>query len=101
MLDALSVWVTEHRLRLEADGLSVKFGRTSDERPKHSCTLHIDSTNAASDLVVWDSGEADLSLLSRDGLNHYEYLVTVHDVDSVLVLLERMLENVRGTVHGE
>ena len=62
ILDFVETWVISVRETLEAAGVAISFTRTTDSRPKHGCSLNLQKGIEVVDLLVWDSGEADLEL---------------------------------------
>jgi hypothetical protein len=87
ILDSLEMWAVSLRNVFESAGISVHFNRTKDSRPKSSAVLNLRRGSVEADLLVWDSGEADLSTMEVDGgisQQHYENLLKPEDLGSVL-----------------
>ena len=87
ILDSLEMWTRSLRSIFEAAGITVHFDRTSDSRPKSSASLNLRRGSAEADLLVWDSGEADLSTMEDDGSakqEHFENLLKPEDLAPVL-----------------
>jgi hypothetical protein len=43
------------------------FDRTTDDRLNPSCALNLQREKIEADLVLWESGEAELSMMAADG----------------------------------
>jgi hypothetical protein len=67
LLDALVGWASSNEHLLVRRGIEVRFGRTNDERPKHSAFLNLRRGGAEADLVLWETGEAAVGLAEDVG----------------------------------
>ena len=66
MLDVLMAWAQATEAFLEQRGIELHYGRTRDNRPNPSCFLSIRRGSTEADLVLWESGEADLGFALPD-----------------------------------
>ncbi|WP_205413067.1 immunity protein TriTu family protein [Austwickia chelonae] len=62
MLQYLEDWVSKSRLGLEAEGVQVSLEFSPENRDKISAWLDLDSPGRLVRLIVWESGEAILSV---------------------------------------
>ncbi|NJN05952.1 MAG: hypothetical protein HC814_05670 [Rhodobacteraceae bacterium] len=79
----------------EAAGIVVRFDRTTDARPKSSAVLNLRYGSVEADLVLWESGEADLSTMEADGSTnqeHFENLLNPEDLASVLYRVASLMQ---------
>jgi len=98
VLDCVETWLRSLRGIFEAAGIEVRFQRTADQRPKASLALNLRRELIEVDLLLWDSGEADLATIGMDGevkLEHFENLLDPNELGSVL---SRVAEMMRVTV---
>jgi hypothetical protein len=97
MFDVLSAaenWFRNHRDSFVAEGIEVHFSRTKDNRPKHSCAINLRKNGVESDVVLWDSGEAELGRTDADGATREDHIEDVLSEQSLNRLLDKMLRNV-------
>lgn len=95
VLDTLEMWIRSLRNIFEAAGIVVRFDRTTDARPKHSAVLNLRSGSIEADLVLWESGEADLCTTEADGSTnqeHFENLLNPEDLASVLYRIASLMK---------
>jgi hypothetical protein len=62
VLDELQEWFTGHKATLADSGYKVEFTESPADRDKQSASLTITSPRRIGQLVVWDTGEAELSM---------------------------------------
>ena len=58
----LDDWVRGAEGQLTSLGVSIRMGRTRDDRPKHSAWVELERNDSLGELIVWSSGEADLTI---------------------------------------
>ncbi len=95
ILDQVEVWVNSVRGILEPVGIVIQFERTHDQRLKPSCTLNIRKRLVEVDLIVWESGEADLNFQQSDGRVNQEHFDDLLDPQALSVVLERVMTIIR------
>jgi len=96
MFDVLSAaenWFRNNRDSFIAEGYEVHFCRTTDNRPKHSCAINLRKDGVESDVVLWDSGEAELGRTYADGAIREDHIEDVLSEQSLNRLLGKMLRN--------
>mgnify|MGYP003428748900 CR=1 FL=1 len=90
ILDIVEVWIQSLRSVLESAGVAVDFNRTRDARPKASAVLNLRRGSVEADLVVWESGEADLSTMEHDGSTRQEHFENLLIPDSLALVLAQI-----------
>jgi succinate dehydrogenase flavin-adding protein (antitoxin of CptAB toxin-antitoxin module) len=94
ILDCVETWLRSLQGVFESAGVAVHFERTTDKRPKSSVVFNLRRGSTEADLVVWDSGEADLSTLEEDGSakqEHFDSLLEPKDLALVLCRVAAMI----------
>ena len=88
LTDRMAAWVESNRERLEGIG-EIQFRRSELDRPKPSAHLVLASPTRLAEVIVWDSGEVELSHGAAGNFldEHHE----VDDPAELDVLLERLL----------
>lgn len=94
VLDSVEVWLRSSISWLEAAGVVVHFDRPDADRLNPSCVLNLRREDLEVDLIVWESGEAELALVGRDGEVEQEHLENLADVGSLVGVLQRVLRAV-------
>ncbi len=61
-VDAVEIWWISTQSLLTNCGVSGKFQRYSADRPKTSCSLNLRHGETEFDIVVWSSGEGELTV---------------------------------------
>lgn len=87
ILDFIEVWWCSVRATLESAGVTGRFERSPDTRPNPSCSLNLRRGGLEADLVVWESGEAELAVVEADGSvsqSHFDDLRNRRDLDVIL-----------------
>ena len=94
LLEVVEIWARSLRATFETNGVEVVGKRSPPERPNPSFALNLRRGSLEADLLVWESGHADLSTMGADGSvtqKHFEDLKTVEDVADVLAVLAAVL----------
>lgn len=94
LLEVVEIWTRSLSAIFETGGVEVVCKRSSPECPNPSFALNLRRGPVEADLLVWESGRADLSTMSADGSvtqKHFEDLKTVEDVANVLAVLAAVL----------
>ena len=92
--DSLELWIRSLRNIFEAAGVEIHFDRTRDSRSKGAAVLNLRRGSIEADLVVWESGEADLSIVEDDGgvrQEHFENMRRPEDLAPVLSQIASLL----------
>ena len=62
MLEDLRTWFEAHKISLDRRGYLVEYAESPRDRSKRSASLTISSAGRIGRLVIWDTGEAELSM---------------------------------------
>jgi hypothetical protein len=62
VLDQLRTWFADNNLALTASGYQLELTESPSDRNKQSVSVMIASDRRIAQLVVWDTGEAELSM---------------------------------------
>lgn len=62
MLDDLRAWFDAHQKSLAGDGYQVEVTESPADRGKQSASMTITSAHRIGRIVLWDTGEAELSM---------------------------------------
>ncbi len=100
VLDCVEIWVSSLRSIFEFAGAAISFTRTHDGRPKHSCSLNLRRHQVEVDLVVWESGEAELIVKQNDGHVKQEHFGNLLEPAALSAVLARVLTIIRFTNPG-
>ena len=87
LVDFMEAWWLSVRPLLDAAGVVGRFERSADNRPNPSCALNFRRNNLEADLLVWESGEAELSIGESGGSvkqQHFEDIRTPPNLGSIL-----------------
>lgn len=93
ILDYIEVWWHSVRELVESAGVTARFERSPDTRPNPSCSLNLRRNDLEADLVVWESGEAELAVVEANGSvsqRHFDDLRNSRDLDAALSRLTAM-----------
>jgi hypothetical protein len=91
ILDCVDVWLNSLRGVLESAGTVIHFERTRDDRPKHSCALNLRYRLLEVDLLLWDSGEADLTVEQNAVVVMQEHFEGLEDLQALAAVLARLI----------
>ena len=76
MIDQLSAWFAENRVRLESMGLRSALTLDPAERPKVSAWVDLENDRLMCRITVWESGECDVHIMGvhshTDDIEHRE-----------------------------
>lgn len=92
--EVVEIWVRSLRAIFEAGGVEVTCMPSPPERPNPSFALNLRRGSVEADLVVWESGHADLSTMDASGSvrqKHFEDLKSVEAMVDVLAALAAVL----------
>jgi hypothetical protein len=87
LADFLEAWWISIRPLLEVPGAVGRFERSPTDRPNPSCVLNLRRHKSEADLLVWESGEAELAMIEHDGSTsqqHFDDIRTVLDLSTIL-----------------
>ncbi|MEV4315954.1 hypothetical protein [Actinocrispum sp. NPDC049592] len=80
LLVGVEAWVARHRGAMVERGLAVEIERSPGDRSKQAVSVGIDAGGRVGQLVVWDSGEVEMTL---GGVDSDEVAVEAGDVETV------------------
>ncbi len=98
ILDCVETWLRSLQSIFESAGITVRFDRTTDQRPKGSVVLNVRRGMTEADLVVWESGEADLSTMEYDGSTKQQHFDNLLEPKDLALVLCRVATIMRVTV---
>ena len=91
ILDCVEVWLSSLRGVFESAGVAVIFSR-STERPNPSCAVNLRLGPVEADLVIWESGEAELAMTGPVGAPEQKHFDDIRDVNKLAAVMARMAE---------
>jgi hypothetical protein len=94
ILEVVEIWIRSLLATFEAGGVKVVYKRSPPELPNPSFALTLSRGNVEADLLVWESGHADLSTMDVNGCvtqKHFEDLKNVPAVADALAVLAAVL----------
>jgi hypothetical protein len=94
ILHFIEAWILSLRVFLESSGIIVQFERTTDQRPKASCVVNLRRNSSEAELIVWESGEADLTTMDGQGKVKQEHFDGISVTSGLAALLGRVLNAV-------
>jgi len=95
ILDFIEAWWGSLQLVFESAGVAARFERSPGSRPNSSCTLNLRQGRLETDLVVWESGEAELAVVGPDGSilqTHFDDVRDRQELTRVFAQLASMLD---------
>ena len=92
LVDFLESWWLSIRQVLEAGGVVGRFERSIIDRPNPSCALNLRRDKSEVDLLVWESGEAELATVGRDGSINQQHFDDIRTVPNLSLTLSRVLD---------
>lgn len=94
ILDFVEAWWNSVQELLEAVGVAGRFERSAASVLNPSCSINLRRDALETDLVVWESGEAELAVTSADGIVSQEHFDDLRDLRSLASILSRMVKAV-------
>lgn len=89
----IEIWWHSVHAMLEAGGVTGRFERSPTDRLNPSCSLNLRREELEVDLLVWNSGEAELAAVETDGSvsqQHFDELQDPATLEAVLVKLSSL-----------
>ncbi|MFH2135589.1 MAG: hypothetical protein ABII81_10525 [Pseudomonadota bacterium] len=96
IFDIIEAWRFSMERRLSYSGVIVRFDRSPTDRPNPSCSLNLRRGNHEIDVLIWESGAAELSVGSIDGkINqvHFDDVRNLTDFGNLLSKLVEFIDN--------
>jgi hypothetical protein len=97
LVDFMEAWWLSIRPLLEAAGVAGRFERSPVNRPNPSCTLNLRRNEFEADLLVWESGEAELATVEHDGSTNQQHFDDIRIVPNLSMILSRVVGLVTNT----
>jgi hypothetical protein len=97
ILDFVEAWWRAVDALLESVGVVGRFERSAASVLNPSCSINLRREALEVDLVVWESGEAELAVTSVDGAVSQEHFDDVRNPHSMAAILSRMVKAVALT----
>jgi hypothetical protein len=91
VIDFIEVWWLSLQVVLEPTGVVGRFERSRGDRLNPSCSLSLHRNELQADLVVWESGEAELSVVETDGSTKQHHFEDIRKQPSLRVVLLRLV----------
>lgn len=92
IFDVLEAWLSSMATSLALSGVMARFDRSPADRPNPSCSLNLRRDDHEMDLVIWDSGEAELVVGKVGGPINQIHLADVRSRAGLAELLSKLLE---------
>ncbi|WP_339159336.1 hypothetical protein [Methylobacterium bullatum] len=89
VLDFLEVWWCSVEDLLNAGGVSGRFARSPLFQLNSYCSINLRRGEVEADLLVWESGEAELSTTELNGIvkQHFD---NVQELPNLILVLSKM-----------
>ena len=87
VVDFVEAWWLSIRGLLESAGVDCHFERSPGDRLNPSCSLNLRRSQLEADVLVWESGEAELVMVELDGSvdqQLFEDIRNVRDLGAIL-----------------
>jgi hypothetical protein len=97
VLDFVEAWWLSVRAILEAAGVVVHFERSPGDILNPSCHLNLRHGELEADLLVWDSGDAELAIVKADGSLHQKHFDDIRNPQDLGEALSRLALIARPT----
>jgi hypothetical protein len=92
ILDVVEVWWRSLHAALDTLGVLTRFERSPLGRLNPSCCLNIRFNSREADLLIWESGEAELSIVEIDGVIRQTHFDDVRSQVDLATVLSRLAE---------
>jgi hypothetical protein len=86
-VDFIEAWWRSVWALVASSGVAARFQRSDEDRPNPSCSLNLRRNDVEVDLVVWESGEAELAIVEgkREVLEkHFEDIRNSEELGELL-----------------
>lgn len=91
VFDVLEAWLASMAGSLASADVNVRFIRSPADRPNPSCSLSLCHDDHELDLVIWESGEAELTVGDVNGQFNQMHLTDTHSRVGLAELLSHLL----------
>jgi hypothetical protein len=93
LLDSLRDWYSAHVDEMAERGIILTFGRSDDERPKQAAWLGVERGERLAEIIIWDSGEAEL-VIGEEGNPEASEHHEINDADEIGGLATRLIAGI-------
>jgi hypothetical protein len=93
LLEVVNLWIHSIAVLLERVHVSATHVMSEPNIAKPSCAINLRRGKLEADLVLWNSGEAELALVGPEGVVEQEHL-ELSDPQTLTTVLDRMLRTV-------
>jgi hypothetical protein len=97
ILQDLRAWFDSHRSELTENGFEIDYFESPQDRMKRSSSLMIASSQRVGQLVIWETGEAELGLgdisSSKISEQHREITSHIGIIDAIETIIEWLDED--------
>lgn len=90
MLDFIEAWWSSVQLLLKKEGITGRFERSPMDRLNPSCNLHLCRGELEVDLIVWDSGEAELATMGLSQSLEQQHFDDIRKQPELGIVLSRL-----------
>ena len=91
LVDFMEAWWLSLQPLLESAGIVGRFERSPLNRPNPSCALNLRRLDVEADLVVWDSGEAELATMERNGSTNQQHFDDIRVPPNLSIILSSVV----------
>ncbi|WP_176040647.1 hypothetical protein [Burkholderia stabilis] len=99
-LDAFDVWFISMKVFFDKFHVNVKFIRPSADDVNPYCSINLRRDNSEIDLLVWESGEAELVTGDAGGVVDQVHFNDVNNKDDILGIFLKMNSFITAEVDG-
>lgn len=92
IFDVLEAWMASMAGILTSSDVGARFDRSPTDRPNPSCSLNFRRDDHELDLVIWESGEAELTIGEVDGQLNQMHLADIRSRAGLAELLLHLVE---------
>ena len=90
--DILEAWLLSMKMSLDTSGVIARFDRSPTDRPNPSCCLNLRRNNHEADILIWESGEAELAVGMVDGSVSQIHFDDVRNRTDLAKVLSKLVE---------
>jgi hypothetical protein len=94
LIEAILFWAQSLQEWLADQGVMLEFGDSLVDRPKRSCWMNLRRGDREADLVLWETGESELSISHPNkGISQYHYeFLKIDDLIPILIQILRTID---------
>lgn len=92
VFDVLEAWLVSMEINLSSSGVIARFERSPTDRPNPSCGLNLRRNDRELDLVLWESGEAELVFGEIEGAVSQIHFDDVRNRANLAEFLSKLVE---------